>query len=161
MHMGFQIKAPVLSGDKEYIVVVASEDVTADLALNVAFQGAIADTTEPRNRFVDTNGAQDIAPITITAPGLLTVETTQAARIRSGRLRTPLILRSSRYAESGGSGGNFQFVVPVNADSFPATYRCGSRGANPQDDRGVHLGHGLQSRWGGDGCNGSTLQVIL
>ena len=120
MHTGFKIRAAVSPGDEEYIVVVAPENTgtppraglpTATRNLNVAFHGAIATTaTEQRTRVLN-NDAVDTISLTITAPGLLTLETT-------GNVDTIGTLYNSTptevaQAEDGGSGDNFKFVVPV------------------------------------------------
>ena len=48
------------------------------------------------------------------------------------------------YADSGGSGGNFKTSVPVSAGE---DYIVDVEGQNLTDDRGLHLRHGLQSRY--------------
>ena len=108
MHMGFQIRASVSPGDEEYIVVVASQDPNTALAVDVAFHGAIS--AERRQRTLRA-GVPDTIDITITAPGLLTLETT-------GNIDTIGMLEDATpsdiaQAESGGSGDNFKMVVPV------------------------------------------------
>ncbi len=118
MHMGFQIRAPVSPGDQEYIVVVSSEDPTSDLAVNVQFHGAIDIATSPASitGALRAGGAPEYT-LHISAPGLLTLETT-------GNTDTIGTLDDSdgaevAQAESGGSGDNFKIVVPVPANTAP------------------------------------------
>ena len=111
----FQLRAEVRPGDQEYILVTTDDAP----ALAVQFHGAIAATAEQRTRFLNAGAAHTI-PITITAPGLLTLETT-------GSTDTIGMLDNATDAEvahavSGGSGGNFKFAVPVTASSFPAAF---------------------------------------
>ena len=98
---------------------------TTELDLDVAFHGAIATTaTQKLDRLVQTNGAQDIIPITITAPGLLTVETTGSTDtvgmldLNPDGAPTGDDEEEVAHAEDGGSGGNFKFVVPVTAETY-------------------------------------------
>ena len=110
----FQLRAEVRPGDQEYILVTTGQETVDEPDLVVQFHGAIADASLRRNRSF-TRGNQDTVPITITAPGLLTVETT-------GSTDTKGMLDDSTgaevaYAESGGSGGNFKMFVPVVLDA--------------------------------------------
>ena len=121
MHTGFQIRAPVSPGDEEYIVVVASQTPNTDLAVNVAFHGVIATTSsEKRQRVLSAGTPQNIS-LTITTPGLLTLETTGNTDTIGTLVRDPDNTPDNAddidiaQAESGGSGGNFKMVVPVNA----------------------------------------------
>ena len=125
MHTGFRLRAPVVPGDEEYIVVVASRNPTADFALNIAFHGAIDSTAEAATdgtftasqSLEDTLSSGEEAPhtITVTAPGLLTLETTGSTDT-VGTLyvyANDAIGAEVAQAESGGSGDNFKIVVPV------------------------------------------------
>ena len=107
-HEGFQIRAAVAPGDEEYILVVAPQSAGTALTFNAQFHGAISD--ERRQRTLRA-GVPDTIDITITAPGLLTLETT-------GNIDTIGMLEDATpsdiaQAESGGSGDNFKMVVPV------------------------------------------------
>ena len=112
-HEGFQLRASVSPGDEEYILVVAPQNPSATTyPFNAQFHGAIADTTVKRNRSLSA-GVTDTIAITITTPGLLTLETT-------GSTDTVGMLEDNNMAdiaqaESGGSGDNFKIVVPVAA----------------------------------------------
>ena len=111
----FQLRAEVRPGDQEYILVTTGQDTADEPDLDVQFHGAIAATSLRRNRSF-TRGNQDTIPITITAPGLLTLETT-------GSTDTKGMLDGSdgaevAYAESGGSSGNFKMFVPVTTASY-------------------------------------------
>ncbi len=108
----FQLRAEVRPGDLEYILVTTDDAPT----LAVQFNGAIAATTVQRDRTLSA-GQQHIFPITVTAPGLLTVETTGSTDT-IGMLDSTDNLTEYAHAESGGSGGNFKFVVPVAAAEY-------------------------------------------
>ena len=113
-HSGFQIRAEVRPGDASYVLVVAVEDVTNAPTLAVQFHGAIEAGTTGLEGLLR---AGEIASrsIVITAPGLLTVETTGSTDT-IGMFGT-----SSEMFESGGSGGNFKIVLPVKADTSAQT----------------------------------------
>ena len=129
-HTPFKLRAAVMPGDEEYIVIVAPQNTgtpatasATTLSLKVEFHGAIATTrTESRSRLVRTNFAQDTITIKITAPGLLTVKTTGSTDT-VGTLYAPddndaNTDEERAHAESGGSGGNFEFVVPVTSADY-------------------------------------------
>ena len=130
MHTGFQIRASVSPGDSEYIVVVASQDPTAALAVEVQFHGAIdAATTAASITGALTAGATPTYPLFISAPGLLTVETT-------GSTDTIGMLDDNdgdevAQAESGGSGDNFKIVAPVPANAATQSYTLTIEGQTP------------------------------
>ncbi len=105
-HSRFQIRTTVESGDEEYVLVVALPDASTEPALAVQFHGAIEAGTTGLEGFLDA-GEVESRSIVITAPGLLTVETTGSTDT-VGMFGT-----SSEMFESGGSGDNFKMVVPV------------------------------------------------
>ena len=105
-HLGFQIRADVQPDDRSYILV-ASANVAPTLA--VAFHGAISSDGSLSGAF--DAGKSDSTTIAVTAPGLLTLETT-------GTTDTMGSLDGSdaaevAHADSGGSGGNFKMYAPV------------------------------------------------
>ena len=112
-HEGFQLRAAVAPGDEEYILVVAPQSAGTALPFSAQFHGAIAASDVKRNRSLSA-GETDTITITITAPGLLTLETTGSTDTvgtldgDTGGTRFEVA-----YAESGGSGGNFKIVAPV------------------------------------------------
>ena len=123
----FQLRAEVKPGDQEYILVTTGNNALTGVAgsgdvptLAVQFHGAIATTSVKRNRRL-TRGNPDPFEIKITAPGLLTLETTGSTDT-VGTLDAPddendTTNEERAYAESGGSGGNFKMVVPVITDA--------------------------------------------
>ena len=113
----FQLRAEVRPGDQEYILVTTLDLDNNNLA--VQFHGAIAATSARRNRSF-TRGSQDEFDITITAPGLLTLETTGSTDTK-GMLDDNAGAEVA-YAESGGSGGNFKMFVPVEVNASGQTY---------------------------------------
>ena len=119
-HTGFQIRAEVNPGDEEYVLVVAVTDATQGPTINYQFHGAIVtndatSTQKQRQRTLNTGDSHTI-PITVTAPGLLTVETT-------GSTDTSGMLSATVTAEddSSGSGNNFKIVAPVPAAAYIVT----------------------------------------
>ena len=145
MHMGFQIRAPVSPGDSEYIVVVASQNPVTALNVNVQFHGAIdAATSAASITGALRAGAVPTYTLHISAPGLLTVETTGSTDTVGTFYDNDRM--KSREAESGGSGDNFKIVAPVPANGTGSKLYADCRGTNLDDGRGLHLGHGLQSR---------------
>ena len=137
MHTGFRIRAPVKPGDEEYIVVVAPENPadTTGLNLHIEFNGAIdntSDATTPAGSQTTKGtlsaGDVDTYTIKVTAPGLLTLETT-GSTATVGTLDLPDDTYPASpaddgtdpdevaHAEAGGSGGNFKMIVPVRANS--------------------------------------------
>ncbi len=115
-HARFQIRAEVNPGDEEYVLVVATDAADAtDLTPAVQFHGALAATTTQRQRRL--NAADEHTyTITVTTPGLLTVETT-------GSTDTSGMLSGTVTAEddSSGSGNNFKIVAPVDDGSYTVT----------------------------------------
>ena len=120
-HTGFEIRTPVSPGDEEYVVVVALQNTgnppratETGVALDVSFHGAIDNTPNASLNLDGSLGTGSRPPymIKITAPGLLTLETT-------GNTDTVGTLEKNNVqvamAESGGSGGNFKIVAPVTA----------------------------------------------
>ena len=108
-HVRFTIRAEVNPGDEAYVLVVAAD---AAPTLAVRFHGAIAASDVLRQDSLNA-GDQHPYPITVTAPGLLTVETT-------GSTDTAGMLSGIEAAmdDSSGSGNNFRIVVPVSATSY-------------------------------------------
>ena len=121
-HVTFQIRAEVKPGDETYILVAAAADADGAAApsLAVEFEGAIAADTEQRTRVLN-NDAVDSISLTVTTPGLLTLETTGSVDtigiLANAGSDTALTATADdvevAYAESGGSGDNFKFAVPV------------------------------------------------
>ena len=112
-HEGFQLRAAVAPGDEEYILVVAKDPTTADTTFSAQFHGAIAAADVKQNRSLSA-GVTDTITINITAPGLLTLETTGSTDTVGTLDRDPTGSPIEiAYAESGGSGGNFKIVAPV------------------------------------------------
>ena len=109
-HAPFQMRAQVSPGDEEYIVVVAPQNSATALTLNFAFHGAIVDTASAHTTLGGSleAGGQDVYTINISAPGLLTVETTGSTDT-SGRLSGT----ENAIDDSSGRGNNFKMVVPV------------------------------------------------
>jgi len=120
-HTRFQIRATVESGDESYVLVVALADAATTTAqtLAVQFHGAIevgdTATREGLDGHLDPGEVEDRS-IHITAPGLLTLETT-------GGTDTVGTFDTDFKAESGGSGGNFRLVLPIDADAAVADAR--------------------------------------
>ena len=108
-HVPFQIRAEVKPGDEAYILVAAAN---AEPDLAVQFHGAIAASTVQRQDSLNA-GDQHPYPITVTAPGLLTVETT-------GSTDTAGMLSAAVTAmdDNSGSGNNFRIVAPVGTGSY-------------------------------------------
>ena len=123
----FQLRAEVRPGDQEYILVTTDDAPT----LAVQFHGAIATTAEQRTRFLNAGAAHTIS-ITITAPGLLTLETTGSTDT-IGMLDNATDVEVA-HAASGGSGGNFKFAVPVTAASLPAVFDLVVEGQDSRTD---------------------------
>ena len=122
-HTRFQLRAPVAVGDEEYVVVVAMQNESPAGApreatenaqtLSVAFRGVISeDSTAGRIA----SGQPQTRTLTVTTPGLLTVETTGSTDTR-GQLGTMPSVRS------GGGGDNFKMVVPVTNGAPVLTIR--------------------------------------
>lgn len=108
-HRRFEIRADVQPDDLSYILVAAAE-TAPDLA--VAFHGAfstsaLSDALDP--------GDPNAVDITVTAPGLLTVETTGSTDtlgfVTSGA-------NEIARMDGGGSGNNFKLYVPVVIGSY-------------------------------------------
>ena len=109
----FQLRAEVRPGDQEYILVTTLD--TPILA--VQFHGAIAATTVPRQHTLNA-GDQHTHTITVTAPGLLTVETTGSTDTK-GMLSTAAA--ETAKDDSSGSEDNFKIVAPVTATDYTVT----------------------------------------
>ena len=116
-HARFQIQTEVNPGDEEYVLVIAT-DVAPTWVLQ--FHGAIVTDTatamqKQRQRTLNA-GDQHTYPITVTTPGLLTVETT-------GSTDTSGMLSADVTAEddSSGSGNNFKIVAPVDDGTYTVT----------------------------------------
>ncbi len=109
-HKTFQLRAQVSPGDEEYIVVIDPEtDPATARDIHVAFHGAIESTSSLLNHQGSLDaGEVESREITITAPGLLTLETT-------GSTDTVGTFGMNLPVASGGSGGNFKMVLPVEA----------------------------------------------
>ncbi len=114
----FQLRAEVRPGDQEYILVTTGQDI-ADVPtpLAVQFHGAIAAADVQRERSLNA-GDQHTYFIAVTAPGLLTVETT-------GSTDTAGMLGAAITAmdDDSGDGNNFRMVVPMtqSATSYTLT----------------------------------------
>ena len=104
-HARFRIRTEVNPGDEEYILVIATD---AAPTWDIQFHGAIATTAATQRQRTLNAGDQHTYGITVTAPGLLTVETT-------GSTDTSGMLSGGVTAEddSSGSGNNFRIVAPV------------------------------------------------
>ena len=119
-HSGFQIRATVEPGDESYVLVVALEDATSAPSVAIQFHGAIvtasATAMQKRRQRTLNAGDQHTYPITVTTPGLLTVETT-------GSTDTSGMLSAAVTAEddSSGSGDNFKIVAPVTTTAYTVT----------------------------------------
>ena len=121
-HETFQIRVPVSPGDEEYIVVIDPEgtpptDSLPTVTIAATFHGAIESTSPLLGR----QGALDPGEVesrtlVITAPGLLTLETT-------GSTDTVGTFGDDPEVESGGSGGNFKMVMPVETDTTGKTLK--------------------------------------
>ena len=125
-HTGFEIRTAIAPGDNDYVVVVALENTgtppsatITTQTLDVAFHGAIATTATTSIDGSLSAGDQISYALTITAPGLLTVETTGSTDTM-GMLDGPDTDADTdtdpdlvAMAESGGSGDNFKIVAPV------------------------------------------------
>ena len=107
----FQLRAEVRPGDEEYILVTTLDNPS----LAVRFNGAIAATTARRERSLNP-GDQHTSTITVTAPGLLTVETTGSTDTDGMLSGTPAVMD-----DDSGSGNNFKMVVPVTATDYTLT----------------------------------------
>ena len=117
-HTGFQIRAEVRPGDEAYVLVVAVVDVTAAPTVAIQFHGAIeegaATARQGLEGFLDA-GEVESRSIVITAPGLLTLETTGSTDT------VGMFGASTEMFESGGSGGNFKMAVPVENSATAQT----------------------------------------
>ena len=116
-HARFQIRTEVNPGDEEYVLVIAAD---ADPTWRLQFHGAIVTSTASsmqmqRQRTLNV-GDQHTYPITVTTPGLLTVETT-------GSTDTSGMLSGIEAAmdDSSGSGNNFKIVAPVTTTAYTVT----------------------------------------
>ena len=117
-HARFQIRTEVNPGDEEYVLVIATDDA---ITWALQFHGAIVTDTatamqKQRQRTLNAVGDRHTYPITVTTPGLLTVETT-------GSTDTAGMLSAAVAAEddSSGSGDNFKIVAPVTATTYTVT----------------------------------------
>ena len=124
-HAGFKLRAQVEPGDEEYIVVVASENAATDLNFAYTFNGAIDSTsvsaTPAGTQKIEaslTSAKVDRYMLTVTAPGLLTVETTGSTDTIGALDLTTGAVGEVAQAESGDSGDNFKIIVPVIAGSY-------------------------------------------
>lgn len=112
-HARFEIRATVEAGDESYVLVVALPNADTVPKLTVQFHGAIeAGMASARKGLQGRLDAGEVEShsIHITAPGLLTLETT-------GSTDTVGTLGDGPEIESGGSGGNFKMVLPVKASN--------------------------------------------
>ena len=126
-HTGFKLRSEVELGDEGYVVIVAPTNTgnppqasTTAMTLNITFHGVIGSTSDNIDGSLSA-GDQLSQALTITAPGLLTVETTGSTDTM-GTLDGPDTTADAdsdpdeiAMAESGGSGGNFKIVAPVAA----------------------------------------------
>ena len=140
-HAVFKIRAQVSPGDEEYIVIVDSDAPASALALKVDFHGAIyrgnvgKNTTRTGLSAEFTQRGQSYGyDFRVTADGLLTVRTTGSTDTK-GELKeftsstnttpdpdvTTTTETSLTTAEAGGSGGNFEMVVPVSKNPADTT----------------------------------------
>ena len=109
-HSSFKIRADVQPGDISYILV-ASANAAPTLA--VAFHGAIS--TNGSLSGAASAGNQSSTEILVTAPGLLTLETTGTTDTMGALDNNDGV--EIAHADSGGSGGNFKLYAPVTADT--------------------------------------------
>ena len=140
----FQLRAEIMPGDQEYILVT-NADLDQNETLAVQFHGAIAADIVQREGSLNA-GDQDPYAITVTEPGLLTVETTGSTDTKGRLTGTEDMVDAP--ANAGGSGNNFKIAVPVTGEGDGA-YTVFVSGQTPNYDRGLHLKHGLQSRYAG------------
>ena len=110
-HSSFKIRADVQPGDLSYILVASAN---AAPMLAVSFHGAISAAGSLSGAF--DAGNQSTTTIIVTAPGLLTLETTGTTDTM-GALDNAANAEIA-HADSGGSGGNFKLYAPV----MDATY---------------------------------------
>ncbi len=116
-HTPFQIRATVEPGDESYVLVVALPDASATSSPDVQFSGAIEAGNAAARQGLQGGldaGEVESRSIVITAPGLLTLET-------RGSTDTVGMFGTNPEVESGGSGGNFKMVLPVEADASAQT----------------------------------------
>ncbi len=122
----FQLRAEVMPGDQEYILVTTGQDTVDMPTPAVQFHGAIANADVRRQRSLNA-GDQHTYEIAVTAPGLLTVETTGSTDT-SGMLSADV----SAEDDSSGSGDNFRIVAPVpGASDDSVTYTVTVDGQTP------------------------------
>ena len=167
----------VSPGDEEYIVVIDSEETpdsnssaSNPSTIEVYFHGAIESTAPLLGRQGSLNAGQRVPrTIVTTAPGLLTLEST-------GSTDTVGTFGTNAEVESGGSGGNFKMVLPVDTNTTGASLVVG--GQTPEtagnytlnmdfevamtttsDDTGVTVADG--PAWGNTaiGADDTTLQI--
>lgn len=106
-HRGFQIRADVQPNDRSYILVT-----NAAPTLGVTFHGAHGPTSGRLSDTLDPGTPNDIA-ITVTAPGLLTIEATGSTDTRGFVNNSATPPAEIARADGGGSGTNFKMYVPV------------------------------------------------
>ena len=114
-HARFRIRTEVNPGDEEYVLVIATD---APPTWDLQFHGAIITSTATnmqRQRTLNA-GDQHTYPITVTAPGLLTVETTGSTDTAGMLSGDP-----APMDDSSGSGDNFKIVAPVTATTYTVT----------------------------------------
>ena len=101
---------------------------TTGPALAVQFHGAIAASTEPREGSLNA-GDQHPYDITVTAPGLLTAETTGSTDTKGMLTGTEDMVDA--MADAGGSGNNFKIAVPVTGEGGDGDYTVFVSGQTP------------------------------
>ena len=115
-HMGFTFSALISSGDEEYVVVVAVPADADEPSLTVMFDGVMStDEDAPDGGSLTRNNQRDeyALSMTTTTNGLLTLKTTG----NTDTIGELFEATSIADAEAGGSGGNFEIIVPVKSDA--------------------------------------------
>ena len=142
----FQLRAEVRPGDEEYILVTTLVEPT----LGVRFNGAIANKAVRRAGSLNA-GDQHNYSITVTAPGLLTVETT-------GSTDTAGMLGPTVTAmdDDSGSGSNFKMVVPVEADTTAYTLSVDGQTASTTGAYTLNMAFKVAMQTGATGITNSV-----
>lgn len=137
----FQLRAEVRPGDEEYILVTTLDAPT----LAVQFHGAIAATSVRRAGSLNAGDRHNYS-ITVTAPGLLTVETTGSTDT-AGMLGTDV----TAMDDDSGSGSNFKMVVPVTAEATAYTLSVDGQTASTTGDYTLNMAFKVAMQTGAPG----------
>ncbi len=146
-HMGFDISALISSGDEEYVVVVAVPTGADTPALSVEFEGVMATAADAQNGQDGGSFTRNNQQITHTlkttadTPGLLTVRTTGSAVDTIGTLNQG----ATKIAMDEGSGGNFEIVSPVQADTTYSLH-VGGQARSERGDYGLKVEFGVATK---------------